>query len=102
MIAGEVASDEDRVLGAGWSATAFGVALLGAGGGILVALCVKHADSIVKSIAVSGAIVLATACDHFLLGGPMSLSIAIGAGCAILGSQNYTNDAEKPPPDRPR
>ena len=38
----------------------FVVSVLGALGGILVALSVKHADSILKSIATSGAIVLAS------------------------------------------
>ena len=45
---------------AGWSFVTIMLSFLGAGGGILVALVMKHADSILKTLAVAGAIVVST------------------------------------------
>jgi hypothetical protein len=53
---------------------------------------VKHTDSIMKSIAVSGAIVLASVGGWFFLNGPMTLPMAVGSCVAIIASQNYTFD----------
>jgi UDP-sugar transporter A1/2/3 len=86
------------VVGAGWSALSLMVALLGSLGGILVALSVKHTDSIMKSIAVSGAIVLAGLGGYVFLQGPMTLTMVIGSVCAIIATQNYTFDNEGPKP----
>lgn len=83
-----------KVAGTGWSVITFLVACLGALGGILVALSVKYSDSIMKSIAVSGAIVLSGVGGFFFLDGPMTLPMALGSVAAILATQNYTFDTE--------
>lgn len=87
-----------REIGGGWSVLSLLVSVLGALGGILVALSVKHTDSIMKSIAVSGAIVLASAGGYAFLGGPMTLPMALGSVVAIIATQNYTFDHETPEP----
>lgn len=83
-----------NTIGAGWSFLSFIVSFLGALGGILVALSVKYSDSIMKSIAVSGAIVLSTVGSYLFLEGPMTLPMALGSIVAIIATQNYTFDAE--------
>ena len=52
-------------------------------GGVLVALCLKHADSVTKTIATTGAIVLTTLVNAAFLDGPMSLAVATGVERAI-------------------
>ena len=84
-----------RAVGTGWSMLSLGVSALGALGGILVALSVKHTDSIMKSIAVSGAIVLAGVGGWAWLDGPMTLPMALGGAVCIIGTQNYTFDGEE-------
>ena len=80
-----------------FSAVAWALALLGGGGGLLVALTVKVADSVVKTLAVSAAIVTSTLSSHFLLDGPLDLPMAIGAGVVALAVMNYTLDATPAP-----
>eukprot|EP00051_Salpingoeca_urceolata_P031515 m.494584 g.494584 ORF g.494584 m.494584 type:complete len:437 (-) comp41286_c0_seq1:100-1410(-) len=75
----------------GWSSVTWTVAWLGAMGGILVAMTLKHLDSIVKCFATSGAIVIATLMGHFLLDASFNLAIAIGASCVILSMFNYNS-----------
>lgn len=63
---------------------------IGAAGGILVALCIVRFDSIVKSIAVAASIVLTAVSSSALLGGPMTLPIAIASAVVIIATANYT------------
>mmetsp|Transcript_15204 Transcript_15204/g.20110 ORF Transcript_15204/g.20110 Transcript_15204/m.20110 type:complete len:367 (+) Transcript_15204:101-1201(+) len=76
-----------------FSHVAWTLAFLGGGGGLLVAMTVKVADSIVKTLAVSIAIVTSTLASHFLLGGPLDLPMTIGALIVALAVLNYTLDA---------
>jgi len=80
---------------AGWSGTTAVCAAVGALGGVLVALSIKLADSIMKTIATTGAIVLTTALNAVFLHGPYSLPIASGALVVIVSVFNY-NDAGDP------
>ena len=85
--------------GGGWSIVAVVLALLGAAGGMLVALYIKHGDSILKTLATTGAIVLSATLDHFLLGGPLTNIMCIAGVQVIISICNYTFDAS--PPDAP-
>ena len=49
-----------RVPWSNWSMLTLLVSLLGAGGGLLVAATLKYADSIMKTMAAAGAILLST------------------------------------------
>lgn len=80
-----------------FSVVAWILALLGGGGGLLVALTVKVADSVVKTLAVSLAICTSTLASHFLLGGPLDLPMAIGAMIVALAVLNYSFDATAAP-----
>lgn len=85
--------------GGGWSIVATMLALLGAAGGMLVALSIKHGDSILKTLATTGAIVLSATLDHVLLGGPLTSIMCIAGVQVIISICNYTFDAS--PPEAP-
>lgn len=85
--------------GGGWSIVAVVLALLGAAGGMLVALSIKHGDSILKTLATTGAIVLSATLDHLMLGGPLTAIMCIAGVQVILSICNYTFDAS--PPEAP-
>lgn len=80
----------------GWSWVALFLAFLGAAGGLLVALSIKHGDSILKTLATTGAIILSSLLDHLWLGGPLTPSMMIAGGQVILSIVNYTFDATPP------
>jgi len=85
--------------GGGWSVVAGILAFLGAAGGMLVALSIKHGDSILKTLATTGAIVLSATLDHFMLGGPLTSIMCIAGVQVIISICNYTFDAS--PPETP-
>jgi UDP-sugar transporter A1/2/3 len=77
----------------GWSAMAVLLSALGAAGGLLVALSIKYGDSILKTLATTGAIVLTGLLDYLFLGGPLTSSMAIAGVQVIIAICNYTFDA---------
>ncbi len=77
----------------GWTFITLIVAILGATGGLLVAATLKYADSILKTLAAAGAIVLSTVLGHYLLSGPLDTVVSIGAIVTIIAIANYTLDA---------
>eukprot|EP00536_Pseudo-nitzschia_multiseries_P011536 jgi/Psemu1/206107/e_gw1.399.11.1 len=81
----------------GWSWLAVLLAGLGAAGGLLVALSIKYGDSILKTLATTGAIVLTGLLDHLLLGGPLTPSMMIAGVQVIIAICNYTFDASPHP-----
>lgn len=83
---------EVGILG-GWSYVALLLSLLGAAGGLLVALSIKYGDSILKTLATSGAIILSSVLDHYLLGGPLTAVMMIAGTQVILAICNYTFDS---------
>lgn len=83
----------------GWSWLAFLLSALGAAGGLLVALSIKYGDSILKTLATTGAIVLTGMLDHALLGGPLTPTMAIAGVQVIIAICNYTFDASPAPID---
>lgn len=83
----------------GWSITTGVLSMLGAAGGLLVALSIKHGDSILKTLATTGAIVLSATLDHFLLGGPLTPIMCIAGTQVVISICNYTFDAS--PPEAP-
>jgi UDP-sugar transporter A1/2/3 len=81
----------------GWTKVTFALAMLGAGGGLLVALSIKYGDAILKTLATTGAIIVSSLLDHFLLGGPLTTSMVL-AGCVVVTSIfNYSFDTTPPP-----
>jgi len=76
---------------AGWSWVAASCATLGALGGVLVALSIKHTDSVMKTIATTGSIVLTTALNAGFLDGPFNGTIVIGTLVVIISVFNYSD-----------
>jgi UDP-sugar transporter A1/2/3 len=72
------------------------VSILGATGGLLVAATLKYADSILKTLATAGAIVLSSVLGHIIFAEPLDLSVGIGGIAAIIAITNYTLDATPP------
>ena len=79
--------------GGGWSPLAWMLTVLGAAGGLLVALSIKYGDSILKTLATTGAIVLSSLLDRFWLGGPLTPVMVIAGGQVIIAICNYTFDS---------
>ena len=67
--------------------------MLGAAGGLLVAATLKFADSILKTLATAGAIIISTVVGHYLLNGPLNWGVALGAILAIYSISEYTFDS---------
>lgn len=90
--------------GGGWSPVAWILATLGAAGGLLVALSIKYGDSILKTLATTGAICLSSILDHFWLNGPLTPTMMLAGGQVILAICNYTFDTTPvetiPPPEK--
>lgn len=82
----------ERAPWSNWSILTLLVALFGAAGGLLVAATLKYADSILKTLAAAGAIVISTILGHYLLDGPLDIIVAIGAMATIIAIANYTLD----------
>ncbi|RYG95388.1 hypothetical protein EON65_56060 [archaeon] len=76
----------------GWTISAVVLSLIQAGGGLLVAATLKYADSILKTLATSGSIVLSAALGHLLLGADLGIFVSIGCCCTILAICNYSLD----------
>ena len=67
----------------GFSAWAWVLVFLQAGGGLLVAAVIKYADNVLKGLATGVSVVLATACSMVLFGTPITAQFTIG-GIVIL------------------
>jgi len=77
----------------GWSILTLILSILGAAGGLLVALSIRYGDSILKTLATTGAIVVTGVLDHLFLGGPLTPSMILTALQVIISICNYTFDA---------
>jgi UDP-sugar transporter A1/2/3 len=77
----------------GWSPMTFLLSVLCAAGGLLVALSIKYGDSILKTLATTGAIILTGILDHMVLGGPLTPSMMIAGVQVIIAICNYSFDA---------
>jgi len=89
----DVHSGARTSVGTGWTFLTFGVSLFGAVGGLLVAATLKYADSILKTMAAAGAIVLSTVLGHLWMDGPFGLIVCIGAVTTIISIMNYSWDS---------
>ncbi|KAJ1623652.1 nucleotide-sugar transporter-domain-containing protein [Pavlovales sp. CCMP2436] len=74
----------------GWDGLAVGNALIGALGGILVALCIAYFDSIAKSVAVTCSVVVTCVFGKLLLNGPMSAQIVLGSTVVVISTISYS------------
>lgn len=68
------------------------IAIIQAGGGLLVAATLKYADAVLKTLATSGSIVLSAVLGYLLLGGTLDIFVSIGCVSTILAITDYTLD----------
>ena len=76
----------------GWSLVAVVVTILGAAGGLLVALSIKYGDAILKTLATTAAIILSSVLDAAFLGGPLTSLMVIAGAQVVISIMNYTFD----------
>lgn len=95
--------DPEQQLGQGWSLMALSLSVLGASGGMLVALSIKYGDSVLKTLATTAAIILSSVIDHIWLGGVLTPIMCIAGVQVIVAICDYTFDStpvlEKPTPE---
>jgi|EP00900_Chrysochromulina_parva_P028145 solute carrier family 35 (UDP-sugar transporter), member A1/2/3 len=78
----------------GWSVITLLCAACGALGGVLVALSIKYTDSIMKTIATTGSIVLTTVLNAAFLQGPFTLPILTGTIVVVVSVFNYSDPGD--------
>ena len=76
----------------GWTFITVIICLKQAGGGLLVAATLKYADSILKTLAVSGAIVVSAVLGFLLLGEKLDVFVVLGCIATIIAIFNYSFD----------
>eukprot|EP00546_Thalassionema_frauenfeldii_P002840 CAMPEP_0178933512 /NCGR_PEP_ID=MMETSP0786-20121207/23305_1 /TAXON_ID=186022 /ORGANISM="Thalassionema frauenfeldii, Strain CCMP 1798" /LENGTH=106 /DNA_ID=CAMNT_0020611105 /DNA_START=531 /DNA_END=849 /DNA_ORIENTATION=- len=62
-------------------------------GGLLVALSIKYAGSVLKTLAISISIIYAALVDHVFMNGPLNMQMILSAIIIIVSITNYTFDA---------
>ena len=87
-----ISDNNDRPF-SNWSAMACILSVLGAFGGLLVALSIKYGDSVLKTLAISGSIIYASIVDHIFLGGPLDQQMLLSAIIVVIAILNYNLDA---------
>ena len=75
-----------------WTPMASILSVLGATGGLLVALSIKYGDSVLKTLAISGSIVYANIVDHICFGGPLNQQMGLSAIVVVIAVLNYNFD----------
>eukprot|EP00656_Telonema_subtile_P027575 TRINITY_DN29698_c0_g1_i1.p1 TRINITY_DN29698_c0_g1~~TRINITY_DN29698_c0_g1_i1.p1 ORF type:complete len:181 (+),score=6.82 TRINITY_DN29698_c0_g1_i1:89-631(+) len=80
-----------------WSPVIVFIVMLISAGGILVALAVKHADSIAKTITITGAVSVVAAFDTMFLGAVMTIEMMLGVVVTMIATLNYSFDASIDP-----
>lgn len=88
-----ILSDKNGRPFSNWSAMAYILSVLGAFGGLLVALSIRYGDSVLKTLAISGSIIYANIVDHIFLGGPLDQQMLLSAIIVVIAILNYQFDA---------
>jgi len=86
----------------GWSIVTFILSLLGAAGGLLVALSIKYGDAILKTLATAGAIVISSIFDYIILDGSLTAVMVLSGGVVICAITDYTFDPSSTVPKASR
>jgi hypothetical protein len=99
---GAVVADGPRIVGGGilqgWTPAVYAVVFISAAGGLLVALFLRHLDSVLKTFASTSAIVLSTAASVPLFGFAFSTQFALGAAVVLGAIALYSAPGMADPP----
>lgn len=85
----------------GWSGVTVAVAAVSALGGVLVALCLRYTDSVLKNLPAACSVALVASFSALFLGGPATLPTAIGAVLVVIAILDYSAPST-PPAASPR
>lgn len=80
---------DDRSFFHGWTIHSVILCIISGYGGLLIAITMKYTDSILKTFATSGAIIVTTILGYFFTNDPINIVISIGIICTILSLLNY-------------
>lgn len=72
---------------------AWSVVCIAGAGGLLVAVVVKHLNTIIKGFATTGSIVLASIIGYMFMGDELDLVFVVGASVVIMAVFNYNDSA---------
>jgi UDP-sugar transporter A1/2/3 len=84
--------DAAKSFGHGFTSWVWAVALLQAGGGLLVAAVIKYADNVLKGLATGVSVVTSTACSMVFFGTPLTMQFGIGAVIILSSVFFFSND----------
>ena len=84
-----------------WGFFSFISMVLGVTNGLLIALTLKHCDSVIKTVAQSASIVFCTILGNFYQGEVVDSFVAMGCLVTIIAVCNYTFDVAPPVPADP-
>lgn len=76
----------------GFTAWAWVIVALQAGGGMLVAAVIKYADNVLKGMATGVSVATGTFASTFLFGTTLSMQFGIGAGMILVSVYLFSND----------
>eukprot|EP00404_Azadinium_spinosum_P031731 CAMPEP_0180569342 /NCGR_PEP_ID=MMETSP1037_2-20121125/7629_1 /TAXON_ID=632150 /ORGANISM="Azadinium spinosum, Strain 3D9" /LENGTH=394 /DNA_ID=CAMNT_0022586575 /DNA_START=1 /DNA_END=1181 /DNA_ORIENTATION=- len=74
---------------AGWSFISVLLVILGAGGGLLVAFSIKHADAVMKSMATAFSLVLVVVIEMTCMGASADPVVCLASASALVALQTY-------------
>lgn len=82
-----------------WGFFSIASMLLGVMNGLLIALTLKHCDSVLKTVAQSSSIVFCTIIGHLYQHEVVDAFVSMGCVVTIIAISNYTFDIPPPPTD---
>mmetsp|Transcript_15172 Transcript_15172/g.28526 ORF Transcript_15172/g.28526 Transcript_15172/m.28526 type:complete len:377 (-) Transcript_15172:401-1531(-) len=85
-------TDKQKPFLHGFSSWVWILALLQAGGGLLVAAVIKYADNVLKGLATGVSVVTSTACSMVLFGTPLTVQFLTGAIIILSSVFFFSND----------
>lgn len=81
-----------------WGMFSIASMILGVTNGLLIALTLKHCDSVLKTVAQSSSIVFCTIIGNLYQNEIVDSFVAMGCVVTIIAVSNYTFDIPPPPP----
>lgn len=92
--------DQQKPFCHGFTGWVWAVALLQAGGGLLVAAVIKYADNVLKGLATGVSVVTSTAFSMLLFGTPLTPQFMFGGSIILLSVFFFSNDIPGTPPKK--
>jgi len=85
-------ADQAKSFAHGFTSWVWMVAILQAGGGLLVAAIIKYADNVLKGLATGVSVVTSTMCSMILFGTPLTVQFIVGGVVILTSVFFFSND----------